>query len=74
MAHHRTSKLETGENALERLNSKIRELSRQGRGRNLKRVIEELTPILRGWSNYFKLWAAIESRFAQCQLELHPLP
>ncbi|WP_083552694.1 group II intron maturase-specific domain-containing protein [Syntrophotalea acetylenivorans] len=30
-------------------------MSRRGRGRNLKIVIEEVTPILRGWSNYFKL-------------------
>jgi group II intron reverse transcriptase/maturase len=55
MTNHRTPKLKTGEKALERLKSKIREISRKGRGRNLKRVIEEITPILRGWSNYFKL-------------------
>jgi hypothetical protein len=41
--------------ALDRIKSKIREICRKGRGRNLKRVIEEITPILRGWSNYFKL-------------------
>jgi group II intron reverse transcriptase/maturase len=55
MTSHRTPKLKTGEKALARLKSKIREISRKGRGRNLKRVIEEVTPILRGWSNYFKL-------------------
>jgi len=55
MTYHRTPKLKIGDKALDRIKSKIREISRKGRGRNLKRVIEEITPILRGWSNYFKL-------------------
>ncbi|RPH69321.1 group II intron reverse transcriptase/maturase [bacterium] len=55
MTNHRTPKLKTGEEAVERLKSKLREISRKGRGRNLKRIIEEVTPMLRGWSNYFKL-------------------
>ena len=55
MTNHRTPKLKIGGKALDRLKSKVREISRKGRGRNLKRVIEEITPILRGWSNYFKL-------------------
>ena len=28
---------------------------RRGQGRNLNKVIEELTPTLRGWINYFRL-------------------
>lgn len=55
MTNHRTPKLKTGEKALERLKSRLREISRKGRGRNLKRIIEEVTPVLRGWSTYFKL-------------------
>jgi RNA-directed DNA polymerase len=55
MTHHRTPKLKVGEKAIERIKSRLREISRKGRGRKLKRVIEEVTPILRGWSNYFKL-------------------
>ena len=55
MTNHRTPKLKTGERAVARLKSKLREISRKGRGRNLKRIIEEVTPILRGWWNYFKL-------------------
>jgi len=55
MTHHRTPQLKVGEKALERFKAKLREICRKGRGRNLKRVIEEVTPILRGWSNYFKL-------------------
>ena len=55
MTNHRSPRLKVGGKALERLKSKVREIGRKGRGRNLKRVIEEITPILRGWSNYFKL-------------------
>ena len=55
MTHHRTPKLKTGEKAVERIKSKLKELIRKGRGRNLKKVIEEAMPILRGWYNYFKL-------------------
>ena len=39
-----------------RLKGNLKEVFRKGRGRNLKRFIqEELNPILRGWGNYFKL-------------------
>ena len=55
MTHHHIPKLKVGGKAVDRIKAKIREISRKGRGRNLKRVIEEITPILRGWSNYFKL-------------------
>jgi RNA-directed DNA polymerase len=55
MTQHRIPKLKVGDKALERLKMKLREIVRKGRGRNHKRVIEEVTPILRGWSNYFKL-------------------
>ncbi len=48
MTYHRIPKLKIGEKALDRIKTKIREISRKGRGRNLKRVIEEITPILRG--------------------------
>ena len=55
MTNHRTPQIKVGGKSLERIKSKLREISRRGRGRNVKRVIEELTPVLRGWSNYFKL-------------------
>lgn len=55
MTNHRTPQIKVGGKALDRLKSKLREFSRRGRGKQVKRVIEELTPILRGWSNYFKL-------------------
>ncbi len=55
MTNHRTPQIKVGGKSLERLKSKLREFSRRGRGKKVKRVIEELTPVLRGWSNYFKL-------------------
>jgi group II intron reverse transcriptase/maturase len=55
MSNHRTPQIKVGGKALERLKSKVKEAARKGKGRNIKRVIEDLTPMLRGWSNYFKL-------------------
>jgi len=55
MTRHRTPKLKVGGKAVERIKAKVREISRKGRGRNIKKVIEELTPIVRGWFNYFRL-------------------
>ena len=41
---------------MRRLKEKLREIFRRGKGRNLSRLIEaELTPLLRGWLNYFRL-------------------
>jgi len=55
MTFHHVPKLKPGQKAVERLKCKLKELIRKGRGRNLKKVIEEAMPILRGWSNYFNL-------------------
>ena len=38
-----------------RLRAKLRTALRQGRGRSLERTIKDLTPILRGWMQYFRL-------------------
>lgn len=55
MTSHRSPQLKVGKKAVGRLKARVREVVRKGRGRSLKRVIEETTPLLRGWSNYFKL-------------------
>lgn len=55
MTFHHVPKLKASGKAVERIKSKLKEVIRKGRGRNLKKVIEEAMPILRGWSNYFKL-------------------
>ena len=48
-------RLKVAKESVQRFKGKLRGLFREGRGRNLKRFIEELTPVLRGWMNYFRL-------------------
>lgn len=38
-----------------KLKSKLKEIFRRGKGRNIKRTIEAMKPLLTGWMNYFKL-------------------
>ena len=38
-----------------KLKWKLKEVFRRGRGRNIKRTIETMKPLLAGWMNYFKL-------------------
>lgn len=54
MTNHRTPRLKVGEIPVQRLMAKVRKITRKGRGRNIKKVIEELTPKLRGWVVYFR--------------------
>ena len=41
--------------SIHRLKGKLRQPYRMGRGWSVKRLIETLTPILKGWINYFRL-------------------
>ena len=53
---HREARLKVAAISVQRLKEKLREIFRRGRGRNLSKIIEEeLTPLLRGWLNYFRL-------------------
>jgi RNA-directed DNA polymerase len=53
---HHQSRLKVAASSVQRLKEKLREIFRRGRGRKLSRLIEEeLTPLLRGWMNYFRL-------------------
>ena len=53
---HHQSRLKVAASSVQRLKEKLREIFRHGRGRKLARLIEaELTPLLRGWMNYFRL-------------------
>jgi RNA-directed DNA polymerase len=53
---HRESRLKVAASSVQRLKEKLREIFRRGRGRKLAKLIEEeLTPLLRGWMNYFRL-------------------
>ena len=55
MTFHQKPRLKVAKVSVVRLKGKLRERFRQGRGRNLKQFVEELTPMLRGWVNYFRL-------------------
>lgn len=54
--HHRNPKIRVPAKSVKRFRQKLKELFRMGRGRNLRRFINEtLNPVLRGWINYFRL-------------------
>ena len=55
MTVHKDPRLKVSPRSIERLKNKLREMFRKGRGRNLAKFIEELTPVLRGWINYYRL-------------------
>jgi RNA-directed DNA polymerase len=48
-------RLKVAKRSVERLKDKVREEIHKGRGRNIKKVIEDLSRVLRGWIQYFKL-------------------
>jgi hypothetical protein len=53
---NREPRLKVAKESVKRLKGKLREIFRRGRGRNLGKLIgDELTPLLRGWMNYFRL-------------------
>lgn len=51
--------------SLDRLKEKIRTITKRNRGRSFGQIITELTPVLRGWLNYFQ--------YAQCRTLLQEL-
>lgn len=55
MTFHLKPRLKVAEASVDRMKAKLQELFRTGRGRSIGTLIEELTPILRGWANYFRL-------------------
>jgi group II intron reverse transcriptase/maturase len=52
---HRQPKLKVAPKSVKRLKRKLRDTFRRGRGRNIGRLIRDLTPQLRGWVAYFRL-------------------
>jgi group II intron reverse transcriptase/maturase len=52
---HRKPRLKVADKSVKRFKAKLRQVCRRGRGRSLGKVIEELTPKLRGWVSYFRL-------------------
>jgi len=65
MTSNREPRLKVARESVKRLKEKLREIFRRGKGRNLAKLIEvELTPLLRGWMNYFRL-AAVKGIFEE---------
>lgn len=52
---HPEPKLRIAAPSRQRFAEKVRKALRAGRGRSLKRLIEDLNPLLRGWVSYFRL-------------------
>jgi len=55
MTVHKKPRLKAAPQSVERLKNKLREMFRRGRGRNIAKFIEELSPVLRGWINDYRL-------------------
>ncbi len=55
MTWHKKPKLKIAEASRKRFKAKTRDVFRKGRGQSLKKTIQQLNPILRGWVNYFRL-------------------
>lgn len=55
MTWHLQPRLKVAEASKTRFTEKLRERFREGRGRNLGRIIKTLQPVLMGWLNYFSL-------------------
>jgi group II intron reverse transcriptase/maturase len=55
MTWHKKPKLKIAEASRKRLAEKVRKTMRKARGQSLKQTIEQLNPILRGWTAYFRL-------------------
>jgi RNA-directed DNA polymerase len=54
MTWHKQPRLKVAPESIQRLKAKVRTIFREGRGRSLPKVIQELNQLLRGWMNYFR--------------------
>ena len=55
MTFHKQPRLRVAEKSVARFKEKVRAHMRRGRGRNLKRTIDDIAPVIRGWIAYFRL-------------------
>jgi hypothetical protein len=55
MTWHKKPKLKIAHQSRERFAEKVRRTLREARGKSLKRAVERLNPVLRGWVAYFRL-------------------
>jgi|LGOV01.1.fsa_nt_gb group II intron reverse transcriptase/maturase len=64
MTFHKKPRLKVAPDRVKRHKAKIKGILRRGRGRNLRKVIEELKPVMRGWINYYR-HAAVKGIFEE---------
>jgi RNA-directed DNA polymerase len=55
MTWHSHPRLRVAKESVARLKREIRDRLRRGRGRSLQSAVDDLSPLLRGWLNYFRL-------------------
>ena len=55
MTNHVKPRLKVAATSVVRFKGKLRDMLRRGRGRSIAKVITEATPVLRGWTTYFRL-------------------
>lgn len=61
---HHQPKLRIAPQSVQRLKGKLRPILRQGRGRNLARVVRDLNEVVRGWVAYFRM-SEVKASFEQ---------
>jgi len=54
MTWHRKPRLTVAKKAVDRLKANLKTIFRRGKGQNIQTTVEEITPKLRGWLNYFR--------------------
>ncbi len=64
MTSEKKTRLKVAPQSVKRLKGKLLEVLRRGRGCSTGKVIDELTPVPRGWHSYFKL-AEVNNTFEE---------
>lgn len=64
MTHHRRPRLKVPKDSLKRFRANIRPIFQSGSGRNIRSVLKDLAPKLRGWVAYYRL-AEVKSSFEE---------
>lgn len=64
MTWHRKPRLTVTRKAVERFKANLKAVFRRGKGRNIRTTVEETTPKVRGWINYFR-YAEVKGIFEE---------
>jgi group II intron reverse transcriptase/maturase len=64
MTRHSKPRLTVAKKAVARLKANLKTIFRRGKGKNIRTTVEEMTPKLRGWINYFR-YAEVKGIFEE---------